>query len=160
MASLGQGRSPYLCDGERGVQVAEDLELPLLALDGDVELLDALQGELVLLHQDADRVAHELLRHLQHLQRHRRREDRALHGLGHVLEHYRDPITQPSQSGTTDNHTYIYAYCVVSDQLTVIYLFFESPGEHLVGLVENEQLHVVQLQRAAADHVVHAAGRS
>ena len=47
-------------------------------------------------------------------------------------------------------HTYI----------TVIYLFFESSGKHFVGLVQHEQLHVVQFQSAAADHVVHAAGRS
>ena len=38
-----------LRDGESGVQVAQGLQLPLLALDGDEELLDTLQRQLVLL---------------------------------------------------------------------------------------------------------------
>ena len=41
------------------MRVEYNLELPLLPVDGDLELvLDALQSQLVLLHQDADRIAH------------------------------------------------------------------------------------------------------
>ncbi len=37
-------------------------------------------------------------------------------------------------------------------------MVLEASGEHLVGLIEHEQLHVVQQQGAAVDHVVHTAG--
>ena len=63
-----------LRDGERVVEVAEGVELPLLPLDGDEELLDALQRQLVALHQDADRVGHELGCHLEDLVRQRGRQ--------------------------------------------------------------------------------------
>ena len=38
-----------------------------LLLDLDVELADTLEGKLLLLHENLDRVPHEPLRHLQHL---------------------------------------------------------------------------------------------
>mmetsp|Transcript_57834 Transcript_57834/g.136049 ORF Transcript_57834/g.136049 Transcript_57834/m.136049 type:complete len:268 (-) Transcript_57834:285-1088(-) len=56
-----------LRDRERVVEVAQRVELPLLALHRHEKLLDPLQRELVALHQDADRVRHELLGHLEHL---------------------------------------------------------------------------------------------
>ena len=49
-----------LRDRQRLVQVAQRVELPLLPLDHHVELLDAVERELVALDEDADRVAHEL----------------------------------------------------------------------------------------------------
>ena len=59
----------HLRDGERVVEVAEGVELPLLPLDGDEELLDALQRQLVALDEDPDGVGHELARHLEDLVR-------------------------------------------------------------------------------------------
>lgn len=112
-----------LRDGERGVQVAQGLQLPLLALDGDVKLLDTLESQFVSFHKDADGVAHELGRHLEHFQRHRGGKDGALDGFGHVLEH-------------------------------VVYLFFEPAGKHLIGLIQHEELHGVQAECTALDHVV------
>jgi hypothetical protein len=49
-----------LGDGDGLVQVREGVELPLLLLDGNVELLDTFEGKLVLLDEDTDGVTHEL----------------------------------------------------------------------------------------------------
>ena len=49
-----------LSDGDCFVKIGESVKLPVLLLDGDVELLDTLEGEFGLLDQDADWVAHEL----------------------------------------------------------------------------------------------------
>ena len=76
-----------LGDGEGLVQVAEGVQLPVLALHGDVELLDTLQRQLVALDQDAHGLAHELVGHLQDLQGHGGAEQGALHLLGQELEH-------------------------------------------------------------------------
>lgn len=43
----GVAEDDGLCDGERLVEIAQCIELPLLALHGDEELLDTLEGELV-----------------------------------------------------------------------------------------------------------------
>mmetsp|Transcript_25686 Transcript_25686/g.40436 ORF Transcript_25686/g.40436 Transcript_25686/m.40436 type:complete len:375 (-) Transcript_25686:246-1370(-) len=56
-----------LGDGQRLVQVAQRVQLPLLALHRHIELLDALQGQLVALHQHLHGLVHELLGHVQHL---------------------------------------------------------------------------------------------
>ena len=58
--AAGVAEDDSLGDGERVVQVAERVELPVLLLDGDVELLNTLKGKLSLLDQNADWVAHEL----------------------------------------------------------------------------------------------------
>ena len=49
-----------LGDGERVVKITQGVELPLLALNGDEELLDALEGELVSLDEHPDRLVHKL----------------------------------------------------------------------------------------------------
>jgi hypothetical protein len=67
-------RIGYLCDGEGLVEVTQGVQLPLLPLHGNVELPDTLEGELLLLDEDADGVAHEAGGHLQHLGGHRRRQ--------------------------------------------------------------------------------------
>jgi hypothetical protein len=86
-----------LGDGQRGVQVAQGLELPLLALDGNVKLFNTFEGELVLLDEDAHGVAHELSRDLEHFKRHGRGEDGALDRLRAVLEHIVDLVLEPSR---------------------------------------------------------------
>ncbi len=70
----------YLCDGEGLVEVTQSVQLPLLPLHGNVELPDTLEGELLLLDEDADGVAHEAGGHLQHLGGHRRRQQDHLGG--------------------------------------------------------------------------------
>merc|ERR1719474_2501538 len=64
---LGVAEDHRLCDSECVVEVTKGVELPFLPLDSHEELLDALERQLVTLHQDPDRIRHELAGHLQDL---------------------------------------------------------------------------------------------
>jgi hypothetical protein len=75
-----------LGDGDRLVQVREGVELPLLLLHSDVELLNTFKGEFVLLHKNADWVAHELGGDLEDVLRHGSREQDDLSRLWQKLE--------------------------------------------------------------------------
>ena len=83
---LGVAVDDGLVDIQIGVQVEHHLHLPLLLLDGDVVLVDTLQGQLLALDQDLGRVAHEVLRHAQNLGGQRGREEADLNVWGQVLE--------------------------------------------------------------------------
>mmetsp|Transcript_22615 Transcript_22615/g.64175 ORF Transcript_22615/g.64175 Transcript_22615/m.64175 type:complete len:435 (+) Transcript_22615:102-1406(+) len=63
-----------LCDCERLVEVTQCVEFPLFLLDRHIKLADTLESQLVLLHQDADGVAHELRGQVEDLGRHGGRE--------------------------------------------------------------------------------------
>mmetsp|Transcript_27262 Transcript_27262/g.80176 ORF Transcript_27262/g.80176 Transcript_27262/m.80176 type:complete len:208 (-) Transcript_27262:727-1350(-) len=54
------GEDDRLGDGERLVEVTERVQLPVLTLHHHVELLNAVEGELVALDEDPHGVAHEL----------------------------------------------------------------------------------------------------
>ena len=125
--SAGVAVDDGLGDGEGLVQVAQRLELPALLVQLDVELLDTLQRQLVLLHQDAHRVAHELLGDLQNLQRHGGGEEGHLHVLAQGTE------------GLVD-------------------LVLEAAAQHLIGLIQAEQLALAKVQQTALDQIVHTAG--
>ena len=56
-----------LGDRESVVQITECVELPILFLNGDKELLDAFQRQLITLDENADRIGHELRSHLQYV---------------------------------------------------------------------------------------------
>merc|ERR1719502_292196 len=58
-----------LGDRQRIVQIAKGVELPLLLFHSDEELLDPLKRQFIALHQDSERIRHELVRHLQDLVR-------------------------------------------------------------------------------------------
>lgn len=58
--STGVAEDDGLCDGDGLVEIGEGVELPVLLLNGDVELLNTFEGEFVLLNKDTDGVAHEL----------------------------------------------------------------------------------------------------
>ena len=58
-----------------GVQVEENLTLPLMLLDGDIVLADTVEGERLLLDQDHGRVSHEVLGQLENIGRHSGREE-------------------------------------------------------------------------------------
>ena len=51
--SVGASES-YLCDGQSLVEVTQCVELPLLALHGNVELPDSLKSQFLFLHQDPE----------------------------------------------------------------------------------------------------------
>jgi len=59
--SSGVAKNDGLGDVESIVQIDQGIELPVLLFDQDVKLLDTLEGELVSLDEDSDRVVHELL---------------------------------------------------------------------------------------------------
>lgn len=84
--SAGVAENNGLGNGDSLVQVREGVELPLFLLNSNVELLDTLQGKLVLLDQDADGVAHELGRDLQDVLGHGGRKQDNLSRLGEELE--------------------------------------------------------------------------
>lgn len=67
--SLRRAEDDGLGDGERVVQIAQRVELPLLALDGDEKLLDTFECQLITLDEDSDWVRHELVGHLEDLVR-------------------------------------------------------------------------------------------
>mmetsp|Transcript_22933 Transcript_22933/g.38244 ORF Transcript_22933/g.38244 Transcript_22933/m.38244 type:complete len:260 (-) Transcript_22933:257-1036(-) len=122
-----------LCDGQRGVQVAQRLELPLLPVNGDEKLLDTLEGQLVLLHQNGDGVSHELLGHLQHLERHGGGENGHLHRLGHVFE---DVVDLLLESATE------HLICLI-----------EHEQRHVLQTHGSAVDHVVHSARGAHDHL-------
>lgn len=68
--SKAEGRVSVMSSQEarlRVVEVTQGVKLPVLLLDGDEELLDALKGKLVTLDKDANGVGHELGGHLKHV---------------------------------------------------------------------------------------------
>ena len=125
--SAGVAEDNGLGDGDSLVQVGEGVELPVLLLDGNVELLDTFKGKLVLLDENTDGVAHELGGDLEDVLGHGGGQKNDLGGLGQKLE-------------------------------DVVDLLGETAGQHFVGLVEDEHLHVVGLEDTALDHVLDTAG--
>jgi len=59
-----------LRDGQCLIQVDERVNLPLLLLNCHIKLTNTLERELILLHQNPDRIAHEFRGHVQHLRCH------------------------------------------------------------------------------------------
>lgn len=84
--SPGVAEDNGLCDGDRLIEIREGVELPVLLLDGDVELLDTFEGKLSLLDQDTNGVAHELGGDLEHILGHGGRKEDNLGGLRKELE--------------------------------------------------------------------------
>ena len=90
--AAGRAEDDSLGDGDGLVQVAQGVELPLLLLDGNVELADTLEGELVTLDEDTDGVAHELLGDFEHVGGHGGGEEDDLGVGGEELEDIVDRV--------------------------------------------------------------------
>mmetsp|Transcript_9826 Transcript_9826/g.21860 ORF Transcript_9826/g.21860 Transcript_9826/m.21860 type:complete len:325 (-) Transcript_9826:163-1137(-) len=86
-----------LGDGESLVQITKSVELPLLPLHSNVELLDTLKGQLILLDEDPDRIPHETLSDLQHIQGHGSREKAHLHRFRKELKNIINLILEPTR---------------------------------------------------------------
>ena len=84
--SAGVAEDNGLGDGDGLVQVGKGVELPVLLLNGNVELLDTFEGKLVLLDEDTDGVTHELGGDLEDILGHGGGEKDDLGGLGEQLE--------------------------------------------------------------------------
>lgn len=65
--SSGRAEDDGLGNGDGLVEITKGVEFPLLLLDGDVELSDTFQGQLLLLDQDSDGITHELLGDLENI---------------------------------------------------------------------------------------------
>mmetsp|Transcript_754 Transcript_754/g.1342 ORF Transcript_754/g.1342 Transcript_754/m.1342 type:complete len:377 (-) Transcript_754:77-1207(-) len=92
----GVSEDNALCDGQRLVEIAQGVQLPLLALHVHVELLDTLEGQLVTLHENAHRLAHELAGDLKSLWGHSGREHAHLQLGGEQLEDVVDLVLEPA----------------------------------------------------------------
>mmetsp|Transcript_39530 Transcript_39530/g.86102 ORF Transcript_39530/g.86102 Transcript_39530/m.86102 type:complete len:348 (+) Transcript_39530:319-1362(+) len=93
----GVGEDHALCDGKRLVEIAQSVQLPLLTLNVHVELLDTLKGQLVTLHENAHRLAHELAGDLQRLRGHGGGEHAHLQLGGQQLEDVVDLVLETAR---------------------------------------------------------------
>lgn len=125
--AAGVAEDNGLGDGDGLVEIGQSVELPLLLLNGNVELLDTLKGEFLLLNQDTDGVTHELGGDLQDVLGHGGGQKGDLGGLGQKLE-------------------------------DVVDLLGETTGQHLISLIEDEQLHCISAEDATLDHVLNTTG--
>lgn len=96
--SAGVAEDDGLGDGDGLVQVGESVKLPLFLLNSNVELLDTLQGKLVLLDENADRVAHELGGDLKDVLGHGGGKEDDLGGLREELEDVVDLLGETTLS--------------------------------------------------------------
>ena len=92
--SAGVAVDDGLGDREGLVKIAKGVELPVLLLDGDEELTDTFEGKLILLDENANGVAHELLGKLHGLRGHGGGEKGNLDVRGHALEDIVDLILE------------------------------------------------------------------
>ena len=86
-----------LRDGDRLVQIAQSIQLPLLLFDRDVELLDTFQGQFVPLDENPNGLSHELLGHLEHVCGHGCREKDNLSVLREELENLIDLVFETAR---------------------------------------------------------------
>lgn len=142
--STGVAENDSLGDGDGLVEIGEGIELPFFLLNGNVKLLDTFEGKFGLLDQDADGVAHELGGDIQDVLGHGSGQEDDLGGLGQELENVVDLLSET----TLPNMLVFWSRC--SQRL-------KTYRKHLIGLIEDEHLHVVGLEDTALDHVVDTA---
>ena len=68
-----------------------------LTTDHNVELFDTLESELFLLDQNAHRISHELLGHVEHVLWHGGRKQDHLNVVGHLGEHVVDLLLETAR---------------------------------------------------------------
>ena len=95
--SAGVAEDDGLSDGDGFVQVGQSVELPVLLLDGNVELLDTFKSKFVLLDENADGVAHELGGDLEDILGHGGGQKDNLGGLGQELEDVIDLLSETAR---------------------------------------------------------------
>mmetsp|Transcript_84677 Transcript_84677/g.181458 ORF Transcript_84677/g.181458 Transcript_84677/m.181458 type:complete len:200 (+) Transcript_84677:521-1120(+) len=128
-----------LGNGERLVEIAKRIELPLLLLDGDVELPDTFQSELVLLHEDPHCIAHELRREVQNLRCHSCGKQAHLDVGRQCLEDIVDLVLEPARQHLIGliKHE--------GDQIVHSQVPFPDHVEDATGRADNEVLALAQL---------------
>ena len=84
--STGVAEDDGLCDCDSLVEIGEGIQLPILLLDGNVELFDTFEGQFVLLDEDSHGIAHELGGNFEDVLWHGSGEKNDLGGLREELE--------------------------------------------------------------------------
>lgn len=118
-----------LIDIEVGVEIEEDLHLPLFLLDGNVILTDTLEGKIFGLDKNFLWVSHEMFGQSQDVVWHSGREKSNLDVSGQEFEN-------------------------------LLNLLLESSGEHLIGLVHDEESEIISLEEVLLHHIVNSTGCS
>lgn len=78
------------------VELDQGSEFLAVFLEGDVELLDTVEGKLLVLDEDLDWILHELVGHFHDLRRHGGREQANLNIMGEVFEDLSDLVHETS----------------------------------------------------------------
>ena len=117
--SAGVAEDDGLGDSDSLVEIREGIELPLLLLNGNVELLDTLEGQLGLLDEDADGVAHELGGDLEDVLGHGGGKEDDLGGPREQLENIVDLLSETTLNQTLVGLTpYISPRVVLTDSIS------------------------------------------
>jgi hypothetical protein len=95
--SAGIAENDGLRDGDGLVKITEGIEFPFFLFNGNIELLNTFESQLVPLDEDTDGVAHELLGHLKHLCGHGGREEDDLDILRKELEDLVDLVLETTR---------------------------------------------------------------
>lgn len=111
------------------VKLNEGIELPFFSVEGNVELLNTVEGKIVVLDQDDSGVSHELLGDFKNFRSHGSGEQSDLDVVGELLEDLVD-------------------------------LVLETSSEHLISLVEDEELKLVGDQETLLNHLEDSSGSS
>ena len=90
--ALGVTEDNSLCDGQRIVEIAKSIKLPLLLLNGNEELLDTLKGKFITLDKDAHGLVHEFAGHVEDF-------DREGGGKKDNLNNEKDPTKELNKPG-------------------------------------------------------------
>lgn len=112
-----------LVDIQVGVQVEENVHLPLLLLNGNIVLMDTFEGQVLLLHQDLGGVPHEMLGQAKNIGWQRSREQTDLNVGGQELEDVLDLALKAAGK---------HLICLVQDEQLEVVRLQEAPLHHVV----------------------------
>ena len=112
------------------IELDQRAELLAVLLQRDVELLDTVQGQLLVLHQDLHRVLHELRGHLDDLRRHRRRKQAHLDVVRQVFENFAYLIHEAPAQHLVSLVEYHDLEVISREGLALDQIFYASRGAH------------------------------
>merc|ERR1712224_854324 len=86
-----------LCDSERLIKITEGVKFPFLFFNGDIELANTFQCQLIFLHQNSHGITHEFGCQIEDLWCHGGREQANLHICGKRLENVIDLVLETTR---------------------------------------------------------------
>mmetsp|Transcript_6513 Transcript_6513/g.13528 ORF Transcript_6513/g.13528 Transcript_6513/m.13528 type:complete len:280 (-) Transcript_6513:375-1214(-) len=141
-----------LRDGESLVQIAQGVQLPVLAVHQHIELLDTVKRQLVALDEDANRIAHELRRELEHVCGHRSREEAHVHSRRQLLKDIVNLVLEASRQHLVRLVEHKVVQVIYCHRTTLDHVQHTSRGTH-------DQLHSVPQSFHVLTHVRAANAR-